>query len=202
MFEGFLFDSEQVCSKAEEEAHLWYAAQSLETRSMDDHRDQSFQVSSGWKHPPGNFVKCNIGVQWVKKRSIAGAAWVLRDDICTVLLHSRRSFGEVHSKDDAQFLSVVWAMESIETHRFLKVHFAFEERMFVDAINRPPAWFSFKLKVQEFRKVLRNFLECKVMVEPYDTNRGARLIAFSAVMDRRFQSYVARGQSSWCVHVF
>ena len=41
-----------------------------------------------------------------------------------------------------------------------------------------------------------------MLAELYEANRGAHLIATSAVMDLRFQSYVARGQPIWCSEVF
>lgn len=202
LFEGVMFDSEQVCAKAGEESSLWYAAQNLDSRSMDDHRDQSVHPESGWKRPPLNYVKCNIGCKWKKKKNIAGAAWVVRNSAGKVLLHSRRSFVDVQSVDEAQFLCVAWAIESMGSLRFSRVYFAFEGRMFVDAINRPKAWPSFKFKVLELRLLLRNFLDWKLLAEPVAANRGARLIASSAVLDCRFQSYVARGHPVWCQIVF
>ena len=202
LFEGALFESVQVCTKAEEEASQWYAAQSLERRSTDDNRNRLIQASAAWKRPPENFVKCNIGFKWEYKKKIAGAAWVVRDSRGTVLLHSRRSFGNVESKDDAQFLSVAWAIESMRCHRFRMVYFAVEGRMLVDAINKPSDWPSFKFKVFELRSIQSDFLEWKMLAESYEANRGAHLIATSAVMDLRFQSYVARGQPIWCSEVF
>lgn len=202
LFEGNLFDSEQVCNKAEEEGELWYVAQRMVSREMDDHRDLSIQTPHVWKHPPLNVVKCNIGYKWSREKNIAGIAWTARDSTGTVLLHSRRSLADVHSKDDAQFLSVAWAIESMGTHHFPKVYFAFEGRMLVNALINPKAWPSFKFKVMELRLLLRDFLEWHVMVEPFESNRGARLIATSAVLDRRFQSYVARGPPSWCSNIF
>lgn len=201
LFEGLLFDSEQLGNKAREETRLWYVAQNLERRA-DDHRDPSIQAPVTWKCPPVDFLKCNIGFKWEKKKKIAGAAWVVRDSSGTVLLHSRRSFGEVESKSEAQFVSVAWAIESMKNHRYLKVHFAFEGRMLVNAIIRPSEWPSFKFKVMEIRLLLRNFLEWRVLCESFEANRGARLIATSAVQDFRFQSYVATGAPRWCSHVF
>lgn len=201
-FEGIVFGSEQVCDKAREESCLWYAAQNLDSRSTDDHRDQSFHQAIEWKRPPLNFVKCNIGCKWLKKKNVAGAAWVVRNFVGKVLLHSRRSFGEAHSRDEAHFLSLAWAIESMASLRFSNVHFAFEGRMFVDAINRPKAWPSFKFKVLEIRLLLRFFLAWRLLFEPFVSNKGARLIATSAVLDCRFQSYVARGPPAWCKAVF
>ncbi|WZZ66476.1 hypothetical protein YC2023_077846 [Brassica napus] len=193
--------NEQLGNKAREETRLWYVAQNLERRA-DDHRDPSIQAPVTWKCPPVDFLKCNIGFKWEKKKKIAGAAWVVRDSSGTVLLHSRRSFGEVESKSEAQFVNVAWAIESMKNHRYLKVHFAFEGRMLVNAIIRPREWPSFKFKVMEIRLLLRNFLEWRVLCESFEANRGARLIATSAVQDFRFQSYVATGAPRWCSHVF
>ena len=159
-------------------------------------------MSGAWEPPPENFVKCNIGFKWEQKKKIAGAAWVVRDSRGTVLLHSRRFFGNVESKDDAQFLSVAWAIESMKSHRFRMVYFAVEGRMLVEAINKPSHWPSFKFKLLELRRILRGFLEWKMIAESYEANRGAHLIATSAMMDLQFQSYVARGQPFWCSDVF
>lgn len=132
----------------------------------------------------------------------AGAAWVTRDSTGTVLLHSKRSSGGIQTKDEACFVSIAWDIESMKSLRYQKVHFALEGRMFVDAINNPKALPSFKFKVLEIRHLLRSFLEWRMLVEPYDANRGARLIATSAVLDLRYQSYVAKGHRKWCSNVF
>lgn len=57
-----------------------------------------------WSAPSRGFVKCNIGMRWSKKKMEVGAAWVLSDSRGTTLLHSRRSFSGVWSKDEAYFL--------------------------------------------------------------------------------------------------
>lgn len=60
-----------------------------------------------WKALPRDVLKCNVGVVWGKKKKIAGAACVLRDARGDVLLHSRRSFAQIDSKDHAQYLGLV-----------------------------------------------------------------------------------------------
>ena len=92
-----------------------------------------------WKAPPRDVLKCNVGVVWGKKTKIVGAVWVLRDSKGDVLLHSRRFFAQVDSKDHAQYLGLVWAVKSMVSHRCLRVHFSFEGGCFVNAINRPKA---------------------------------------------------------------
>lgn len=68
LFEGYLFDGDHICSKAKEEADLWYYAQTFGDRSSTDHRDTALRDSMVWKRPPPNVLKCNIGMQWSKKR--------------------------------------------------------------------------------------------------------------------------------------
>ncbi|KAF2591909.1 hypothetical protein F2Q70_00041653 [Brassica cretica] len=84
------------------------------------------------------------------------------------------------------------------SHRRLKVYFTLEGGVLVKAINRPKAWPSFKSKVVDIRGLLMNFLRWQVVFEPHTAISGVRLIAESALADRRFQSYVAIGYPSWC----
>lgn len=198
LFEGALFPSDQICSKASEEAELWYAAQDMDGRCFGAHREPTFIEAAVWKAPPRDVLKCNVGVVWGKKKNMAGAVWVLRDSRGDVLLHSRRSFAQVDSKDHAQYLGLVWAVESMVSHRCLRVHFSFEGWCFVNAINRPKAWPSFRSKVVEIRNILRNVLVWRVENESFAANREARNIAITALKDVWFQSYVARGFPRWC----
>ncbi|WZZ74137.1 hypothetical protein YC2023_085507 [Brassica napus] len=100
-------------------------------------------------------------------------------------------------KDEAYFLSIVWALESMMSHGCFKVHFAFEGRVLVNAINRPKAWPSFRFKVNEIIRLLGNFLDWHFYCETLEANREARLIAQTAVTRDRFQSYVVCGQPRW-----
>ena len=202
LFEGFLHEGVQVCVKAKEEAKLWFMAQELNEMGEDRESDEVNLRNEGWQRPPVNVVKCNIGMKWSQKRRIMGAAWVLRDSNGVVLLHSRRSFGSVGSKDEAYFWSIVWALESMMSHGCFKVHFASEGRVLVNAINRPKAWPSFRFKVNEIRRLLGNFWDWHFYCETFEANRGARLIAQSAVTRDRFQSYVACGQPRWLSQLF
>ena len=64
---------------------------------------------------------------------------MLRDSNGLVCLHSRHAFGSVGSKYQAYFLSLVWSIESMVSHKVSRVHFSFERRMLANAINRPKA---------------------------------------------------------------
>ncbi|KAF3571325.1 hypothetical protein F2Q69_00063305 [Brassica cretica] len=55
-----------------------------------------------------------------------------------------------------------------------------------------------RIKVAELTAVSSLPPELEVVFEPHTANSGVRLIAESALADRRFQSYVAIGYPSWC----
>lgn len=159
MFEGVIYDGEQVCEKAKEEAELWGLAQTLEGRSEGRGSNEPIRREVAWRRPTRGVVKCNIGMEWSKKEKSMGASCVLRDSNVKVLLHSRRSFGLVWSKDEAYFLSLVWAVESMISHGCLRVYFGFEGRVLVNALNRPKSLPSFRFEVNEIKLFLRNFLD-------------------------------------------
>ena len=52
-------------------------------------------VPEKWQKPSSSFVKCNVGSSWEGSSTIAGAAWVVRDERGVVLSHSRRAFSNV-----------------------------------------------------------------------------------------------------------
>ena len=136
-------------------------------------------------------------MKWSNVKKELGAVWILRNSEGTVLLHSRRSFLGVWTKDEAFYLSLAWAIESMISLRCQRVYFAIEGGMLVNAINRLKAWPSFKNKVSELRHLLGELQEWSVMKEIGEVNRDVRLIASSVVNGDRFQSYVARGNPSW-----
>lgn len=119
-----------------------------------------------------------------------------------MLFHSRRSFANISSKSDAVLRCVLWAMESMKSHRLEKIIFSFQDRSLVEAVNRPRAWPSFKAQYVVLKLSLRYFLDWKVELEVAAANRGANLIARSVTEDSRCQSYVASGPSDWLSRVF
>ncbi|XP_018453416.1 uncharacterized protein LOC108824478 [Raphanus sativus] len=134
-FEGILYDGEQTCSKAKEEAQLWCLAQEIEQNGvMETHHRPS--LDQEWRPPPDGVLKCNIGMRWAKRKKELGAAWVLRDSRGEVLLHSRHSFADVLTKDEAHFLSLAWAVESMLSHNCRSVYFYSEGSLSINAINR------------------------------------------------------------------
>ncbi|KAG2246310.1 hypothetical protein Bca52824_085938 [Brassica carinata] len=175
LFEGILYDGERTCTKAVAEANVWLSAQ-----------EEMIRDGEVVFVPPRQFVKCNIGMKWSNVKKELGAAWILRNSEATVLLHN-----------EAYYLSLTWAIESMVSLRCQRDYFAIEGGMLVSAINIPKAWPSFKNKVSELRHLLGELLEWSVMKEIGDVNRDTHLIANSVVNGDRFQSYVARGYPSW-----
>ncbi|KAG2327641.1 hypothetical protein Bca52824_010369 [Brassica carinata] len=202
LFEGFIYNGEQTYMKAVDEACLWFLAQEVEQARNEETTREISSYLGTWIAPPSGFFKCNVGMRWLKKKREVGAVWVLTDSGGMTLLHSRRSFSDVWSKEEAYFLSMVWAVESMISHKCLRVYFSLEWRMLVNAINRPKAWPSFKFKVAETRYLLGELLEWRVVFENSESNREARLIANSVITGARFQSYVARGSSRWLLNYF
>lgn len=184
----------------------WFEAQILVpvevSGAVSAHRSSAPLDVQVWKKPEANWVKCNVGVSWSNKNRLAGGAWVLRNELGVVVLHSRRSFSGINSKEDAMLRCVLWAMESMASHKINRVSFAFQDKALVGAVTRPIAWPSFKPQSAALTRSLRYFSEWKLEVEDAAANRGANLIAQSVTGDLRCQSYVALGHPQWLHRVF
>lgn len=72
-----------------------------------------------------------------------GGAWVVRDHLGAVLLHSRRAMGRNMRREDADVQGILWAIESMHSHKFKKIIFAFESIELNGVILRPKAWPSY-----------------------------------------------------------
>ncbi|KAL1188491.1 hypothetical protein V5N11_005921 [Cardamine amara subsp. amara] len=59
-----------------------------------------------WKPPDTGWLKCNIGSAWSNNTQLGGGGWVLRDETRKVLLHSRRAFIALTSKQDAMLCRI------------------------------------------------------------------------------------------------
>lgn len=81
------------------------------------------QVSKcSWKPPERPWLKCNLASTWDRANMVGGAAWVLRNSFGVVLLHSRKSFALVDSKDEADLQCWLWTIESMCS---LKIRYVF-----------------------------------------------------------------------------
>lgn len=80
--------------------------------------------------------------------------------------------------------------------------FPFKQSNTYNYMTITDAWPSFKFRVIEIRYLLNDFLTWRIAIESFESNKGARIIASSAVLDVRFQSCVARGYPRWLSHIF
>lgn len=87
-----------MVKKAVDEARGW-----AEVNRLMAH-DQTIEDSTNeryWEPPCVGYVKCNVGVCWSRKSTMSGASWVVRYFFGRTIMHSRRTFSGVLSKDDA-----------------------------------------------------------------------------------------------------
>lgn len=156
-----------------------------------------------WLPPEHDRVKCNIGMDFSKTKSLVGGGeWVLRNERGVVLCHSRRAFSGVRSREEAKMVVVLWALESMRSQRQSKIIFAAEFGDIFGAIERPQAWPSFLYHSSEMRKELEGITEWKLLVVTRETNRGAFFIAQSVTKYGLVNSYVARGHPPWLFELF
>lgn len=126
----------------------------------------------------------------------------MRNGRGVVLLHSRKNFPLINSRDDANLIILQWAMESMSSHKVDKVIFATEIGEMVDAIERPQAWPSFSYHVSEILLSLNRFRSWKFVKELKEANKGASLIPQSVTQECRLQSYVATSHPFWLHGLF
>ncbi|KAG7560018.1 Reverse transcriptase zinc-binding domain [Arabidopsis thaliana x Arabidopsis arenosa] len=201
-FEGVTYCPSKSVEKAREDTHEWFLAQSQIHSEESEETRCAKAFSSKWEPPMTDWVKCNIGTSWSCKTKTAGGAWVLRNAAGVVLLHSRRAFSAVQSKNEAQLLCSMWAIEAMHNHHFSSVLFAFEPGDLSSAFIRPKAWPSFSYQISELHHFLEKVGTWNVVEEKSAANKGASLIAKSVVKENRFQSYVAVGHPLWLSLLF
>ncbi|KAG7550541.1 Ribonuclease H domain [Arabidopsis thaliana x Arabidopsis arenosa] len=202
LFEGKCFSSLESAQKVREDWLEWVDAQKQEEEDDADAGVTLGQQAAGWTAPRVNWLKCNVATSWSKRNKFAGCAWVLRDHVGKVLLHSRCALPGVLVKQEAQFKGLLWAMESMRFHRVERVVFALQEEFLVTLVSRPAAWPSFRFMSMELGLVLGSFRSWKFFLENSFSNRGAFLIAKSVTEECRLQSYVAVCHPVWLDGLF
>ncbi|KAL1188171.1 hypothetical protein V5N11_009028 [Cardamine amara subsp. amara] len=90
----------------------------------------------------------------------------------------------------------------MKDHHLNQVIFALDVVDLVGAVNRPKAWPSFAYHRGELLASLSSFQDWKVVLDLKLANRGASLIAQSAVDYTHLQSYVASGSPVWLEELF
>ncbi|CAA7043074.1 unnamed protein product [Microthlaspi erraticum] len=178
LYGGIKYRANDTIEKILEEVNVWFLSQDVETEVGEREKIRKKGDKTRWRLPP---------FPWLK--------WV-------VLLHSRRSFSAIDSIMDAKMCCMLWSLESMVFHRINHVVFAAEEADILGIMSRPMAWPSYKAHFWELNQFLVRFSNWKVEVVSRAANRGAFLIAQSALEDHFHQSYVASSHPFWLHGLF
>jgi len=192
VFEGMVFLLQSLIRKSQDDSEKWFLAQQVQ-KEEDVNLGRSVGVRKVWKPPDKPWLKCNLASTWDSRNRVGGAAWVLRNSSGVVLLHSRRSFSGLLSKQEAELECWLWTFESMRSLKIRKVVFAAEAKYLLEAVLRSSAWPSFKAQSESLRLALSFIPFWRLQVEDRCANKGAFLIAKSVTSEDRRQSYVASG---------
>ncbi|CAN6848281.1 unnamed protein product [Brassica oleracea] len=103
---------------------------------------------------------------------------------------------------EVRHLTLIWAIESMASHRVNKVIFETEDVELVGAVKRPRVWPSYRAYAMEIKPSLSNIPEWELEVVSRKSNMSTFLIARSVTMYMRLESYVARGEVAWLRGLF
>ncbi|CAA7049019.1 unnamed protein product [Microthlaspi erraticum] len=165
-FQSHQFNAMDTMEKIIEEGDLWFLAQKVDKTCEVLARPASLSQVKHWRPPPEPWLKCNVGCYWDKGSRRSGMSWMVRDRCGVVLLHSRRSFANVGSKLECNFLGMLWALESLRSHGVAQVVLAFEDLVVCGVLERPKAWPSFRKQALDFSSVMSFFDGIRFELEP------------------------------------
>lgn len=183
MFEAREQRATEIVDDIYDEASAWFLAQQLDREGEQRDEEPTRSHKKRWTKSPHSWVKCNYGIKWLKKKEVAGVAWIIRDSDGESLLHSRRSFVGIKTLEEAKEKALEWTLECMIVHRIDKVIIASEDAVLLKVIERPKAWPSFTSIYQKMKIFLDKLTCWKSKIESRSANRCAFLIAESAVMD-------------------
>ncbi|KAG7549361.1 Reverse transcriptase domain [Arabidopsis thaliana x Arabidopsis arenosa] len=198
LFEGEGSQVTKIVAKALDDGKQWLLAQNKGKQIEKLHREQS----SDWIPPLNGDLKCNIGFAWSKKKALAGASWIVRNSVGNVLLHSRRSYSQVHSLFDAKIKSWEWALDSMNKHHLENVTFGASTSDIIQALSKPKDWPAIVGHIAELLSHTKDKPFWFILMEPSRCNRGAMKIANSVITGLRLQSYVAKSHPRWLSDFF
>ncbi|KAL1214130.1 hypothetical protein V5N11_005689 [Cardamine amara subsp. amara] len=198
----FIYDARSFCpidsvAKMKEDMDFWFSAQMVSEDLEREEVEEEAKREEIWKPPLPGFYKCNIGGTWDKRKSIGGCVWVLRDEHGAVLIHSRRTFANMRTKEQVTMQSLIWSIESMVSLHFSNVIFASEAATIINVVNRPIEWPAFTYQVDRLVSTLALVSGWKLVFENPASNRGAGLIAQSVMRISFSQSYIALSFSEW-----
>lgn len=196
VFEKIRMDPATIMRKAEEESNIWFEL-NYPDASPAAPTQPSRAIKPSWKAPADDILKCNIAASWSESSRKSGAAWFVRDSRGKVLVHGRRSYSFVQTREQEELLAIFWEIESMKSMRkgqvifessceraracFLSPNSCHGAVELVGKICDMVQWFQFWSldHVLEARNVL------------------AQRIANSVISERRYQSYIASGGPNW-----
>ncbi|KAF3563600.1 hypothetical protein DY000_02012297 [Brassica cretica] len=115
-------DPASLLRKAEEESNIWFELNYPDARSSAPSTSLG-TITPSWKAPTDDILKCNIAASWSESSRNSGASWIVRNCRGKVLMHGRRSFSSVQSRELAELLAIYWAIESMNFMRKDKIIF-------------------------------------------------------------------------------
>ncbi|XP_013607847.1 PREDICTED: uncharacterized protein LOC106314531 [Brassica oleracea var. oleracea] len=160
-FEGKEYEAEDTVTKCREESRRWTEVVAT-AKAETGNRNQRPRDGNIWIVPKSERVKCNIGISWSKVTCMSGLGWIVRNSEGETLLHSRRTINGVSSLLEARRLGLIWAAESMNSHKVQKVCFELEDYELVGSVNKPKAWPAFRAYGEELRDVLNKVTDWKV----------------------------------------
>ncbi|KAG5399760.1 hypothetical protein IGI04_014367, partial [Brassica rapa subsp. trilocularis] len=178
---------------AQEDTYRWgftehggYSTQSEEVRA-----------TSKWCKPSQGSIKCNVGSSWNKSGHPSGAAWILRDHNGSTIMHSRRAYFALRSKEEADLYSLLWAVESMRDLRKHHVSFESSSTEMRDILLNLQNFHHFHHLVSAITYNLQAIEGWSVHHANLECNSVAGAIATSVTTGRRYQSYVASNGPAW-----
>ncbi|KAG2304961.1 hypothetical protein Bca52824_033612 [Brassica carinata] len=201
-FEGIASNGPELLSKVYDEVNHWFLIKSIEENEKSIDLERKKKSLFGWKPPPLNWLKCDIGYAWSKSKRESGASWILRNNAGKVLLHGRRSFSDIYNRKDASLESWLWAIESVKSLHYDSIIFVSDDKELIAAVSNPNDWPSLKFYSQKVCLHLHQFLDWRVQSLKRGDIKAASLIADSVIKEERFQSYIAAGFPCWLRHLF
>lgn len=70
-----------------------------------------------WIQQEPDWVMCIDGMEYSKGKDLVGGVWVLRNERGVVLFYCRRVFLGIKNREDAKFVVVIWAFESMRSQK-------------------------------------------------------------------------------------
>ncbi|KAF3600948.1 hypothetical protein F2Q69_00037857 [Brassica cretica] len=110
----------------------------------------------------GDEEKCRERERVGKRSRWTGTSWVVRNWRGEVLIHSRRVFKGFDSLLEARHIGLIWAIESMASHKLKKVCFEVEASELVGVVKRPLAWPAFRAYGTELAKLLSKIPDWKL----------------------------------------